>query len=139
MSGYLLDTQVISELVRPQPSAKVIAWLEAQETETLFFSVLSVGEIEKGIAQVADARRRAKLRVWLDKEVKTTFAGQFLAIDEEVAMTWGKALAEVGRPLPAVDSLIAATALHHGLTMVTRNGRDMELPLLAVFNPWEGS
>ncbi len=138
MSGYLLDTQVISELVRPQPSAKVIAWLEAQEAETLFLSVLSLGEIEKGIARVTDARRRAKLRVWLDREVKTTFAGQVLAIDEEVATTWGKALAEVGRPLPAVDSLISATALYHGLTMVTRNGRDMELPLLTVFNPWEG-
>lgn len=136
MNGFLLDTQVISELVRPQPSAKVIAWLEAQEAETLFLSVLSLGEIEKGIVRVADARRRAKLRVWLDKEVKVTFAGQVLAIDEEVATTWGKALAEVGRPLPAVDSLIAATALHHGLTMVTRNGRDMELPLLTVFNPW---
>ncbi len=136
MTGYLLDTQVISELVRLQPSAKVITWLEAQEAETLFLSVLSVGEIEKGIARVADARRRAKLRVWLDKEVKVTFAGQVLAIDEEVATTWGKVLAEVGRPLPAVDSLIAATALHHGLTMVTRNGQDMELPRLTVFNPW---
>ncbi|HEY1170609.1 MAG TPA: type II toxin-antitoxin system VapC family toxin [Verrucomicrobiae bacterium] len=137
MNGFLLDTQVISELIRPQPEATVVAWLEAQESDRLFLSVFSIGEIEKGIARVTDARRRAKLRKWLDEDVSATFAGQVLPVDEAVSITWGKALAQVNRPLPAIDSLIAATALHHGLTMVTRNEADMELPKLVVFNPWE--
>lgn len=134
--SWLLDTNVISELSRPAPEAKVAQWLSAHEDE-LFLSVLTLGEIQKGISNLTDSRRRRRLASWLDHEIRPWFAGRLLPVDERVAVGWGRMQAQAGHPLPAIDSLIAATALEHGLTLATRNTADMARTGVSLFNPWE--
>lgn len=134
--SWLLDTNVISELSRPAPEAKVVQWLSAHEDE-LFLSVLTLGEIQKGIASLPDSKRRRRLTRWLDAEIRPWFAGRLLPVDESVSLRWGRMLAEAGRPLPAVDSLIAATALTHDMTLATRNTQDLARTGVSLFNPWE--
>lgn len=134
--SWLLDTNVISELARPTPDAKVAQWLSAHEDE-LFLSVLTLGEIQKGITRLPDSRRRRRLTRWLDSEIRPWFSGRLLPVDETVSLRWGRMLAEAERPLLAVDSLIAATALNHGLTLATRNTADMARVGVSLFNPWE--
>lgn len=139
--SWLLDTCVVSELVRPIPAPSVIAWLDACPEESLYLSVLTLGEIEKGVAKLADSTTRAKLEPWLRRDLPDRFAGRILAIDAPVAAIWGRlcgAAERAGAPLPVIDSLIAATALHHGLTVVTRNTRDLERCSAACFDPWAG-
>lgn len=135
--SWLVDTNVISELSRPAPDAKVAQWLTAHEDE-LFLSVLTLGEIQKGIASLPDSKRRRRLTRWLDAEIRPWFSGRLLPVDETVSLRWGRMLAEANQPLPAVDSLIAATALTHGLTLATRNTQDMARTGVSVFNPWDG-
>jgi len=134
--SYLLDTNVLSELVRAKPDPAVLAWFEQVPDDSLHISVLTLGEIRKGVEMVADVRRKEKLRLWLEHTLPDWFEGRLLPIDEPVAEQWGRLLAEAGRTLPAVDSLLAATALHHGLRMVTRNAQDFRVPGLEVVNPW---
>jgi predicted nucleic acid-binding protein len=135
--SYLLDTNVISETVRRQQDQRVITWLDQIPTEALFISVLTLGEIRKGIERHTDKKRREKLRLWLDHELTAWFEGRILPIDIPVADRWGRLLAEVGRPVPAIDSLLAATALHFELRLVTRNAKDFDYPGLEVINPWQ--
>ena len=140
MSGFLLDTNVISELVKPRPEPAVTKWIDATEENLLCLSVLTFGEIRKGIAALPDASsRRVSLETWLDHELTLRFAGRILAIDQTIADRWGaitaRALAAKS-PLPVVDGLLAATALQHNLTLVTRNIRDVEITGASVFNPW---
>ena len=138
--SYLLDTNVISELVRTSPSAKVVGWFDDIPDEALHLSVLSLGEIRRGVERLADGARKERLRLWLENDLPAWFGNRLLNVDAEVAERWGRLLAAVGRPLPAVDSLLAATALHHELRLVTRNARDFaDLPGLDVVNPWEMS
>ena len=134
--SYLLDTNIVSETVRRNPNKAVIAWLDHLPGEALYVSVLTLGEIRKGIEAHADRRRREKLRLWLEHELPAWFEGRVLSIDLAVADRWGRLLAEVGRPLPTIDSLLAATALHHELRLVTRNSGDFEYPGLEVINPF---
>lgn len=134
--SYLLDTNIVSETVRRNPNKAVIAWLDQLPGEALYVSVLTLGEIRKGIEAVADRRRRERLRLWLDHELIAWFEGRVLSIDLAVADRWGRLLAEVGRPVPTIDSLLAATALHHELRLVTRNSGDFEYPGLEVINPF---
>lgn len=134
--SWLLDTNVISELTRPAPRPEVARWLTEHEDD-LFLSVLTLGEIQKGITSLADSVRRRRLTSWLEQEIRPWFAGRILPVDELVALRGGRLLAKAGQPLPAVDSLIAATALEHGLTLVTRNTQDMARTGASVFNPWE--
>ncbi len=134
--SWLLDTNVISELARPVPNPGVAQWLTAYEGE-LFLSVLTLGEVQKGISNLADSKRRRRLASWLDREIRPWFAGRLLPVDERVAVCWGRLQAQAGHPLPAVDSLIAATALEHGLTLATRNTVDMARTGVSLFNPWE--
>ena len=140
MSGFLLDTNVISELVKPKPEPAVTKWIDATDESLLHLSVLTFGEIRKGIAALPDASsRRLSLETWLDHELALRFAGRILAIDQAVADRWSgitaKALAAKS-PLPVIDGLLAATALQHNLTLVTRNARDVAITGVSMFNPW---
>ncbi len=134
--SYLLDTNVLSELVRAKPEPVVVAWFENVPDDSLYISVLTLGEIQKGVESVSDSRRKEKLRVWLAHTLPDWFEDRVLSVDGAVAEQWGCMLAEAGRPIPAVDSLLAATALQHDLRMVTRNEQDFIFPGLEVINPW---
>lgn len=134
--SYLLDTNVISETIRRQQNKIVISWLEQIPSEALFISVLTLGEIRKGIEKHTDRKRCEILRLWLEHDLTAWFKKRILSIDLAVADRWGRLLAEVGRPVPTIDSLLAATALHHELRLVTRNAKDFDYPGLEVINPW---
>jgi predicted nucleic acid-binding protein len=134
--SYLLDTNIVSETVRRNPNKAVISWLDQIPAEGLFVSVLTLGEIRKGIEALSDRRRREKLRLWLEYDLPTWFEGRVLPVDLAVADRWGRLLAEMGQPVPTIDSLLAATALHHELRLVTRNAGDFEYPGLEVINPF---
>jgi hypothetical protein len=136
--SYLLDTNVLSETVRRRPNRAVIAWLDQVPNEALYLSVLTLGEIRKGVERLASSQRRERLRVWLEHDLVVWFGERVLPIDRAVADRWGRLLGEVGRPVPAIDSLIAATALHHELRLVTRNEADFGFPGLELVNPWAG-
>jgi predicted nucleic acid-binding protein len=134
--SYLLDTNVISELVRPKPSKAVLIWFDSIPSEALHISVLTLGEIRKGVEGMPDGVRREKLRLWLEHDLLDWFDTRVLPVDSAVADRWGRLLAQVGRPVPSIDSLLAATALHHELRIVTRNQKDFDYPGLEVINPW---
>lgn len=134
--SYLVDTNVLSELRRRDPDANVVRWLEGRPATTLYLSVLTLGELRKGIEPLPESARKRRLLDWLEVELPRFFAGRVLPIDERIADRWGYVVAQAGRPLPAIDSLLAATALTHGLTLVTRNLRDFRYPGLAVVDPW---
>jgi toxin FitB len=139
LSGFLLDTNVISELVRRKPEPKVTAWVEATDEMLLHLSVLTLGEIRKGILSLRDSSRRVTLAAWLDGELGVRFAGRILPVDEAVADRWGQLSAQGearNSPLPVIDALLAATALQHNLTLVTRNARDVAATGVPLFDPW---
>lgn len=135
--SYLLDTNIISETIRRNPNKKLIAWLEQLPGEALFVSVLTLGEIRKGVEALSDEKRRENLRLWLEHELPAWFEGRVLPVDIAVADRWGRLLAEVARSIPSIDSLLAATALHHELRLVTRNAKDFDYPGIEVINPFE--
>ena len=140
MSGFLLDTNIISELVKPKPEANVTEWVENTDESLLYLSVLTLGEIRRGIAALPQSRRRATLEAWLDKDLRARFDGRILVIDQEVADRWGLLTAAArnsGIVLPVIDGLLAATALEHNLTLVTRDTGQIPSIGVAVFNPWE--
>lgn len=134
--SYLLDTNVISELVRPKPAKAVLVWFDNIPSEALHISVLTLGEIRRGVENLPDGARREKLRLWLEHDLAGWFDTRILPVDMAVADRWGRLLALVGRPVPSIDSLLAATALHHELRIVTRNQKDFDYPGLEVVNPW---
>ncbi len=135
--AYLIDTNVLSELRRPQPDASVVAWVAARPPATLFISVLTLAELKKGIARLPPSARKTALADWLDVELPAYFLGRILAVDVPVALRWGELVAAAGRPLPAIDAMLAATASVHGLSLVTRNVRDFEGLGVVVIDPWE--
>lgn len=135
--SYLIDTNVLSELRNRKADARVVAWIQARPRQSLYLSVLSLGEIRKGIEGVADPAFRQTLADWLEVELPTYFVGRLLGIDAHVADRWGRVQASAGRTLPVVDGLLAATALQHDLTLVTRNTRDFAGLGVALVNPWE--
>lgn len=134
--SYLVDTNVLSELRRREPNAGVVAWFEQRPATTLCLSVLTLGEIRKGIELLPDDERKLKLLDWLEVELPAFFHGRILPVDTDVADRWGRLVAQAGRPVPAIDSLLAATALTHRLKLVTRNARDFDFPELEIINPW---
>ena len=139
MNGFLLDTNVISEIVRPRPHAGVAQWLDATDESLLHISVLTLGEIRKGITLLPDGRRRAALEAWLDQDLPLRFSGRVLPVDASVADRWGQlsgSSAAKRSPLPVIDGLLAATALHHNLTLVTRDSGHSAITGVDVFNPW---
>ena len=135
--SYLLDTNVVSELVRPKPNSKVVKWFAYVPDEALHLSVLSLGEIRKGVEKLTVSRRRERLRVWLEQDLVDWFGPRLMPVDHAVADRWGILLAQVERPVPAIDSLLAATALHYALRLVTRNVEDFLFTGLEVINPWD--
>lgn len=137
--SYLIDTNVLSELRRKTPNAGVVDWFSLRPPSTLHLSVLTLGEIRKGIEAVGDQRRRQALTDWLESDLPAFFTGRLLAVDQVVADRWGRLLASAGRPLPAIDSLLAATALVHDLVLVTRNVKDFAGLPVSTFNPWSAS
>jgi predicted nucleic acid-binding protein len=140
MSGFLLDTNCVSELIRPQPDRQVMNWMDATNEESLYLSVLTLGEIRKGLAALPQGRRRTKLETWLEVDLKARFHGRILPVDADIADRWGLLTAEAkrkGKPLPVIDGLLAATALQHILTIVSRNVSDFASARVAVLNPWE--
>jgi predicted nucleic acid-binding protein len=139
VSGFLLDTNVISELVKVKPEPRVTKWIEATDETLLYLSVLTLGEIRKGIASLPQSARRATLEAWLDHDLALRFSDRILPIDRQVADRWGRIAGSAAArksPLPVVDGLFAATAQHHNLILVTRNTRDIAATGVPAFNPW---
>ena len=140
MRGFLLDTNGISELVRPKPDPRVVEWMESADESQLYLSVLTLGEIRKGVAELVHGRRRANLEAWLDVELQGRFRERILPIDAAIADQWGQLTATAkrkGKTLPVIDGLLAATALHYNLTVVTRNASDLMNAQVQVLNPWQ--
>ena len=135
--SYLVDTNVLSELRRKQPDARVVTWMEQRPTQALYLSVLTLGEIRKGLERVPEPARKQALLDWLEVELPNYFVGRVLAIDAATADRWGRLMAQAARPLPAIDALLAATALHNDLTLVTRNTKDFAGPDVPLINPWD--
>ena len=136
---YLLDTNVISELVARQPDQAVLTWIEELDQSAVHLSVITIGEIHRGIERLPESAKRGRLRVWLTEDLLVRFGDRILPIDVEVMMAWGSMVARLiseGRPLSAMDSLIAAQALHHGYSLVTRNDSDFRGTGVNVMNPW---
>lgn len=139
MSGFLLDTNVISELIKPRPEPKVTLWIDATHEELLFLSVLTLGEIHKGVVLLPRSARRTALEAWLSKELPLRFSDRILSVDQEVADRWGhlSGLAGARRvQVSVIDGLLAATAIQHNLTLVTRDTRDVAATGVSLFNPW---
>jgi toxin FitB len=134
--GWLLDTNVLSETLRATPDARVMAWLAGIETEKCFVSVLTLGELRKGVLKLPAGKQRERLAHWLDHTLAQWFGERVIAVDQTVCLCWAEIQADAGRPLPAIDSLLAASAVAHHLTIATRNERDFQLTGLEVVNPW---
>jgi predicted nucleic acid-binding protein len=142
VSAFLLDTNVISELLKPKPEPKVTTWIDATDEELLFLSVLTLGEIRKGVVLLPRSARRTSLEAWLSKDLPLRFSDRILNIDQDVAHRWGQisGLASArGVNVPVIDGLLAATAVHHNLTLVTRNTSDVAATGVTLFNPWADS
>ena len=139
MSGFLLDTNIIWELIKPKPEAKLTEWVESADEDLLYLSVLTVGEIRRGIVAMEQGKRRAALQSWLETDLEPRFSGRVLPIDEATADRWGAITGGVaqGITVPVVDGLIAATALQHNLTLVTRNTKNLAGTNVPAFNPWD--
>lgn len=130
---------MISELVRPRPAHVLQDWFQAVPDVALHLSVLTLGEIRAGVESAPDKGKKEQLRLWLEQDLPAWFGDRLLPISAGVADRWGRLVAQAGRPVPAIDSLLAATALHHELRLVTRNVQDFRFPGLTVVNPWERS
>jgi hypothetical protein len=135
--SYLIDTHVLSELKKRQPHPGVARWFSQRPAASLHLSVLTLGELRKGIEAMPEGPRKRGFLDWLEVEVPGYFAGRIFPIDTQVADCWGRLCVAADRPLPAIDSLLAATAHSHGLILVTRNVVDFTMPLLKIINPWD--
>jgi predicted nucleic acid-binding protein len=140
MNGFLLDTNVISELIQSEPNGTVLRWIDDTDETILFLSVLTLGEIRSGIERLNPGKRRGRLESWLTVDLRLRFHDRILTVNESIAERWGTlsaTAAKKGRPVPVIDGLLAATALHHDLMLVTRNDTDVSGTGVATFNPWQ--
>lgn len=138
--NYILDTNVVSELVAREADQKVINWIDSIDSESVFLSVITIGEIKKGIEKLPDSKRKKTLASWLEEDLLVRFRGRILPLDIPVLLTWGRLVASLekeGKPLPAIDSLLAATSAQTGFTLVTRNTGDFEPTGISAFDPWK--
>ena len=139
MTGWLLDTNILSELRRPRPESRVVSFIASKPLDLLFVSTVTFGEIRFGIERAADAARRAELNDWLAHKVRPMFEQRVLEVSEDVMFKWRLLVADgrkVGHTYSQPDLIIAATALHHGLTVVSRDTSDFERAHVPVLNPW---
>ncbi len=137
--SYLLDTCVLSELIKPKPNIDVVKWISDIDERYLYISVLTIGEIHKGIEKLPESKKKNSLQKWVNFDLKERFNNKILNIDIHIATTWGKVQAQselVGQILPTIDGLIACTGLAHDLTIVTRNTKDMKASGASIINPW---
>ncbi len=140
MSGFLLDTNFVSELVRVRPEPRVVEWMRAAQENLLHLSVLTLGEIRKGATILPASRKRDQLERWLEIDLPGQFGNRVLPINAEIAELWGAMAGQAqlrGIALAIIDGLVAATAKHHGLSVVTRNVKDFSVWGIPVVNPWE--
>ena len=138
--NYLLDTCAISEMVKPKPEKRVIEWISAQEETHLFLSVITIGEVQKGISKLPESNKKKRLQAWLQTDLPERFGGRILPIDYQTALNWGRMQAsaeKTGNTIPAIDGIIAAQAITHSMTVVTRNIDDMRASKALLFNPWQ--
>lgn len=138
--NYLLDTNVISELISKQPDKKVVEMLDRLDPNTIYLSVITIGEIRKGVEKLPSSKRREAVKEWLETDLLLRFQGRTLEITTEVMLIWGDLAARLeneGRPVTAMDSLIAATALHTNCCLVTRNEHDFQHTGVTMINPWK--
>ena len=138
--SFLLDTNVVSEWVRPQPDRNVISWLAEVDEDRVFISVISFAEIRRGIEMLAAGRRHERLATWLAEELPLRFEERILDTDRQVADTWGVLMArgqKIGLTLGSMDAIVAATAEAHGLILVTRNVKDFRRLEISLLDPWQ--
>jgi predicted nucleic acid-binding protein len=139
--NYLLDTHVVSEATRKQASAAVLEWMAAQNAESLFISAITLGELQRGALLLGVGKKRKALLRWIETGIKVDFAGRILPVDGLVMEHWAQleaTIVQTGRRLPVMDSLLAATALTHGLTLATRNVADFQDRGVPLLDPWTG-
>jgi toxin FitB len=137
---YLLDTNVISELISKQPNQVVIDWIDQLDPSSVYISVITIGEIRKGIEKLPVSKRREQVTVWLENDLLTRFHGKIAEVTTEVMLTWGALIGRLeneGKPMPAIDSLLAAIALQGNYVLVTRNDEDFKNTGVTVMNPWK--
>jgi tRNA(fMet)-specific endonuclease VapC len=137
---YLFDTNILSELVARQPNPRVVEWVDSLDPNSVYLSVITIGELRKGIEKLPDSSRKERLREWLHGDLLHRFSGRILGLDVEVMLTWGALVAQLeqaGKPMGAMDSLIAALARHHNCCLVTRNESDFSETGLTILNPWQ--
>jgi predicted nucleic acid-binding protein len=140
VSGFLLDTNIPSEIIRTRPDPRVNSWVSTQENAALHISVITIGELRKGMSILPVGKRRSTLESWLENDLVPLLMARVLPVTQAIADRWGNLSARrqiAGRPLSMADGLIAATALENGLTLVTRNVRDYEDLGVTILNPWE--
>jgi hypothetical protein len=139
--SFLLDTNVLSEWIKPLPDPGLIAWLGYVDEDRVFISAITLAELSHGVERLAQGQRRSRLEAWLREDLPLRFEGRILPVDEAVARTWGAITARraaIGRPIGAMDGFIAATAEIHDLALVTRNVPDFEASARTLLNPWTG-
>jgi tRNA(fMet)-specific endonuclease VapC len=138
--NYLLDTCVISELISRRPAEKVVRWVDSVPEDRVYLSVITLGEIKKGIEKLEESERKSTLAAWLEDELVPRFKSRLVPLDLDTLIEWGGLTArldKMGRPIPAIDSLIAASALHGDFVLVTRNLSDFADTGVQLLNPWE--
>jgi len=140
--NFLIDTNVVSEWTKPRPDSGVVAWLAEADEDRVFISVITLAELRYGIERMPASARRARLDIWVSKQLPARFEARVLSIDTETGDTWGRVMARGrtgGRPVGAMDAFIAATAERHHLTLVTRNVSDFDVLGIRLINPWSKS
>ena len=138
--NYLLDTNVISELIAREPNRKVVDWIDSLDPETVYLSVITIGELRKGIEKLASSRRKDQLAIWLASDLLLRFADKMVDITIDVMLVWGELTGRLerdGKPIAAIDSLIAASVLEGNYTLVTRNEDAFQHTGVSIMNPWK--
>jgi toxin FitB len=138
--NYILATNVISELIARQPNQRVVDWVDSLDPETIYLSVITIGELRKGIEKLAPSHRKDELTLWLNGDLLRRFADKIVNITADVMLVWGELTGRLeaeGNPMPAIDSLIAASILEGKFTLVTRNEEDFRHAGIPIINPWK--
>lgn len=136
---YLLDTNIISELISKQPNQKVLEFISSLREDDTYLSVITIGEIKSGIENVKSIERKEKLSLWFEQDLLSRFQNRIIDIDVNIMITWGKinqTLKSIGKPLPIMDSLIASSCIYGGFTLVTRNEKDFQNLDITIVNPF---